>query len=289
MRIITLLTDFGVQDAYVGVLKGVILGINPEVTIVDLTHHVAPQDIAQGAFLLGAAAPYFPPDTIHVAVVDPGVGSSRRALAVQGPGGTFVAPDNGLLTHALGLSAGGLLEANDHAEGTAVHHGTPAIPPLREAPLPAGWQAVSLENPAFWRHPVSRTFHGRDIFGPVAAQLSLGVPLEQLGPPVPAVLAVDVPRPCRTADGALVGRVITVDHFGNLVTNLTAKILPGGRTLTFEVGGCRITGLSPTYAEGVDLLAVVGSTGHVEIAVRNGSARSRLGVGVGARVIVRAV
>ncbi|MBI4497834.1 MAG: SAM-dependent chlorinase/fluorinase [Chloroflexi bacterium] len=284
---LTLLTDFGTQDTYVGIMKGVILGINPGATLVDLTHQVAPQDIPQGAFLLGYAAPYFPAEAIHLAVVDPGVGSARRALAVQGPSGTFVAPDNGLLTYALDLAPVGDAPGGNGAEGSETHTPSPGSLPVREVPLPAGWRAVALENPEFWRHPVSRTFHGRDIFAPVAAHLSLGVPLEQFGPPVTSLLALEVPRPCRTADGALVGRVIAVDHFGNLLTNLTPELLPAAGAPTFEVAGRRIAGLSQTYADGGELVAVVGSTGRVEIAVRNGSARSRLGVGVGARVTVR--
>ncbi|MCX6023039.1 MAG: SAM-dependent chlorinase/fluorinase [Chloroflexi bacterium] len=282
MTTITLLSDFGLQDGYVGVMKGVILGIAPGATLVDLSHLIPPQDVAQGAFALGAAAPFFAPDTVHLAVVDPGVGTNRRAVAVTGPGGTFVAPDNGLLTHALNLRPATSVAAERTGETESR-----AAPSLLRAGLPPGWRAVHLTNPAFWRPEISRTFQGRDLFAPVAAHLASGVPLEDMGQPTDFLLALELAQPSAQAEGGLVGRVIAVDHFGNLITNLRAEHLSGLTPPCFDIAGRRIGGLSASYAEGAELLAILGSAGFVEIAIRNGSARARLGVGVGDRVIVR--
>jgi S-adenosylmethionine hydrolase len=281
-KTITLLTDFGLQDGYVGVMKGVILGIAPGAVLVDLSHLVPPQDVAQGAFVLGSSVPYFSPDTIHLAVVDPGVGTARRAVAVQGPSGVFVAPDNGLLTHAAGLLTDAAVAAQEsHGAGPRPSEG------LTPMPLRRGWRAVHLTAPAYWRPDVSQTFQGRDVFAPVAAHLARGVPLDDLGEPTDYLLALDVARPCALAGGGIGGRVIAVDHFGNLITNLRAEHLAGLDAPSFEIAGRRISGLSPSYAGGSELLAIIGSAGFVEIAVRNGSARARLGVGVGDRVTVR--
>lgn len=283
MTTITLLSDFGMQDGYVGVMKGVVLGIAPGATLVDLSHLVPPQDVAQGAFVLGSAVPYFPRGTVHLAVIDPGVGTARRAVAVAGPSGWFVAPDNGLLTHAVGLlDDDGLALKEGDGVAASPHPGG-----LTGVSLPAGWRAVHLTNPAFWRPEVSRTFQGRDVFAPVAAHLANGVPLEALGEPTDHLLALDVVRACRLASGGIAGRVIAVDHFGNLITNIRAGHLQGMGAVYFDVAGRRITGLSESYANGGELLAIIGSAGFVEIAVRNGSARARLGVGVGDRVTVR--
>jgi hypothetical protein len=254
--IITLLTDFGLDDAYVGVVKGVILGINAAAHLVDLTHAVPPQDILRGALLLETAYRVFPAGTVHLAVVDPGVGGARRPLALLADGHYFVGPDNGLL---------GFLDG---------------IP---------GAAAVALTNPAYHRTAVSRTFHARDIFGPVAAHCSLGVPLHRFGPPVRRLARHGWPRP-RRAGGRVVGQVLLVDRFGNLLTNLTAKDLPAGRrACVLEIGRERIEGLSGTYGDRPPgaLGAVVDSSGRVEIFVREGRARDRLGIGPGAQVSVR--
>ena len=170
LSIVTFLTDYGSTDGYVGAMKGAVLGVNPEANIVDVTHDVPAQDVAHAAFVLGSVWPFFPPDTIHVAVVDPGVGTSRRALVVVTPHGTFVVPDNGLLTYRAEVASG--IDA-----GSAAGFMEPYV-----TPLPSGWSAWELTEPDYWRGEVSDTFHGRDVFGPVAAHLSLGVEPERLGP-----------------------------------------------------------------------------------------------------------
>jgi S-adenosylmethionine hydrolase len=268
---ITLTTDFGLEDPYVAAMKGVILTISPEATIVDISHAVRAQAIEQGAFLLASAWPYFPRGSIHVGVVDPGVGTERRALAVRTPAATFVGPDNGLLSPAL----------PDEVREAAWGHDQPV--PVR---LPEGYRAVSVTNEAYFRQPVSSTFHGRDIFVPVAAHISLGVPLEELGPPVEEVLALAPLRARRRPDGSLRGRVIHIDVFGNLVTDIRCEDLPAERP-TVEVTGRRIVGLSLTYQEGSEIVAVVGSSGHLEIAAPTASAAELLKATLGTPVLVQ--
>lgn len=275
--IITLTTDFGTEDPYVGVMKGVVLGINPQAQLVDLTHSVRPQQVLQGSFLLGTSFSYFPPGTIHLAVVDPGVGSSRRALAVQAGGSYFVAPDNGLLSHVLSE-----LGVRNRSRANA-----PA--PTR---LKRGLRAVSLTEPRFWLHPVSSTFHGRDIFAPVAAHLSRGVRLEDLGEEVSSILLYPTSGPRRQPDSVLLGRVLHIDHFGNLITDVRGEDLPAGR-VAVVVKGRTIHGISASYASGEEvegpfLIALVGSSGYLEVSARNTSAAEVLGAGVGAPVQIRA-
>ena len=262
--VITLTTDFGTADTFVGEMKGVILSVNPDAAIVDLTHEVPSHDIVAGAYLLGAAYRQFPPGTIHVAVVDPGVGTARRPLAVSGPNAAFVCPDNGLLSYVLEREGGS----------------PPDRPPLEvgEAGLPPGWVAYHLKNDRYWRRPVSATFHGRDIFASVAAYLSVGEPAAKMGPAAVRVQAFRVPRPL-AANGRIDGAVVHVDRFGNLVTNIGAALLPSSGAFVVEVGGRRTTGLVDSYQSEGALLAIVGSQGTLEIAARNGSAAAELGVG----------
>ena len=252
--IITLTTDFGLQDAFVGTMKGVILGIAPDARLVDLTHDVPPFDVRAGAYALYAAYRYFPAETIHLAVVDPGVGSARRAVAVRTSWGTFVAPDNGLLSLVLS----------------------------RESVR----QAVALENPAYRLPHVSHTFHGRDVFAPAAAHIARGVPLAEFGPTASDLVTFPASRPTRQ-DDALVGHVIYVDRFGNLVTDVTETDLPGS-VVAVEAGGQRMAGLSAAYADVSpgQLLALIGSAGHLEIGVRGGHAACVLGLVVGDQVII---
>jgi len=259
--IVTFLSDFGLDDWFVGVVHGVLHEVCPEARIVDLTHAVAPGDVERAAFILEASAPDFPPGTIHLAVVDPGVGTSRRALAVKARGQLFVGPDNGLLDWAL-------------AEPTAAVH--------------------ALADERFFRHPVSRTFHGRDVFAPVAAHLARGVPVESLGPPVRDPHRLER-EPCRLDGGRLHGRVMFVDRFGNALTNLLAETVaasfPGvheGR-LVVEAAGRRIGGIACSYGDAPvgTLVAIIGSSGRLEIAEVGGHAASRFGLGAGDRVAVR--
>ena len=258
MPIITLTTDFGLADGYVGTMQGVILSIAPGAVLVDLSHQVPPQDVRAGAFVLYQAVPFFPPDTIHMVVVDPGVGSQRRALAVRTSQGTFVAPDNGVLSYVL---------ASEDV-----------------------YEAVSLTNPAYQLPRVSTTFHGRDVFSPAAAHLANGVPLEELGPRAINLTRLPLPRPESTPSGDLIAHVMHVDRFGNLILDATASDVDD--RVIFELGGRRVEGLSRTFADVArgELVAYVGSSqDHVEIAVRDGDAAREVGIGVGDEVLIRRV
>jgi len=257
--IITLLTDFGVQDAYVACLKGVILGLNPAAALIDLTHAVPPQDRRRGALILAGAAPYFPPGTIHLAVVDPGVGSGRRGLAAHCRGQFWVGPDNGLF-----------------------HLAWSQDPDL---------EIVSLENPRFFRPQVAATFHGRDIFAPVAAHLSLGVRLGQFGPAITDPVSLGFPEPT-FGPAAIHGEVIYVDRFGNLVSNVRAAALNSwakGQGLHFQVGRIQISGLARTYNDVApgEFLALAGSHGYLEIACNLGNAAGRGRARVGDSLTIR--
>lgn len=249
MTIITLTTDFGLYDGYVGIMKGVILGITTAVQLVDISHEITPQDIRQGSFVLRNAVPYFPAGTVHLAVVDPGVGSRRRPLLVTTPRASFVGPDNGLFTFAL------------------------------EQPAAQAW---ALDRPQYWLPVISRTFHGRDIFAPVAAHLARGVPPEELGSPVSDAVRLQPLLPQQQGNHHIVGHVIHVDRFGNLITNVPAAWLADG-DWACEIAGRRISHISETYsaAHPGELLALIGSSGLLEVALRNGSAARLLGMGVG--------
>jgi len=236
VAIISLLTDFGLADTYVGQVKGAMLTIAPAATLVDVTHAVAPQDVVGGAFLLWSAVEAFPPTSIHVAVVDPGVGSARRAIAIRSSRGDhFVGPDNGLLM--------------------------PAVERLGGTEL-----AVELTEPHYWRPNPSSTFHGRDIFGPVAAHLANGVSLDQLGHRITDVAWLELPAP-----NGLEGEVIHVDAYGNLITNISARDLPE----RFQVRLRERVMASGTHYAAVsrgELIALVGSAGLLEISAREASA-----------------
>ena len=256
--IITLTTDFGTRDPFVGAMKGVILRIAPQARLVDLTHEVAPHDVWEAALALEAAVGFFPPGTVHLAVVDPGVGSARRPLAVSARGQHFVGPDNGLFS---------FLFAEE------------------------GWSAVCLEAAAYRLPRVSPTFHGRDIFAPAAAHLALGTPLRAFGSPVADPVLIRWPSARREA-GALVGEVLHADRFGNLVASLRAADLEGlgpGESLVVEVEGKEVGGIVGCFADlpprGAG--ALVGSSDRLEIAVREGSALEKTGARRGSRVSVR--
>lgn len=258
MSIITLTTDFGLGSPYVAAMKGVILSINPEVVIVDLTHDVRPQDIRHGAVVLDDVAELYPPGTIHVAVVDPGVGTQRAIVYAEIAGQRYVAPDNGLLS----LLAG------------------------RTAPS----RLLRVENDHYWRHPVSFTFHGRDIMAPVAAHLSLGIDPQTLGPTHERLVDFSWPgvqiRPDR-----IVGAVLEIDSFGNLITNISDEMLVGRPTDNRAWVICNIYetwGIYNTYAlqpQGT-LVAVVGSSGRLELSVVGDNAAARLGIQIGEPVTV---
>lgn len=265
--IITLTTDFGLDDAYVAAMKGVILDINPDATIVDICHSIEPQNIRQGAFVLSTVHGYFPQDTVHLVVVDPGVGGPRRAIILETDSALFVAPDNGVLSY--------IIQA---ASTKQISRPTPMK-------LPRGLQAFEINNSAYWRHPVSSTFHGRDILAPVAARVALGTPLNELGRPVASVNVFPLPRPGTDAGGNLTGHILHIDHFGNLITDITDEDLPASG-YSIQVAGRRIGSLSRSYEQSQGLLAIIGSSGRLEIALNGGNAARLLGSRVGDKLQV---
>lgn len=267
--IITLTTDLGLTDAYVAAMKGVILSINPEVELIDICHTIKPQNISQAAFVLGMAHQFFPDKTIHVVVVDPGVGTERRAIILRTPSADFVAPDNGVLSYVLQQSSTKPVEGKVN----------------QQVELGPGMEAITITKPQFWRSPVSPTFHGRDIFAPVAARLSLGFPPIDFGEAITSVVMLPLPHPYQAPDGSLVGHILHIDSFGNLITNIKSDDLPPTkRAITIEVGNQLISGLSRTYAEGRGLLALIGSSGYLEVSLKGGSACAFLNAEVGNEV-----
>jgi len=274
--IVTLTTDFGASDPYVAAMKGVMLSINPHLTIVDVSHDVRPQQVRQAAFITQCAWPFFPPRAVHVAVVDPGVGTERLALVLETPRGLFVGPDNGVLSAAL---------SEDVREGVA---GGERIA------LPPGYRAYAISNRALMHEPVSATFHGRDVFAPAAAHLARGHPFPQVGPLVDDPVRPLLPRARPEPGPAVRGRVMWVDRFGNLITNVDAAALTAlgeqdGAALVVDVGGRPPAPVVSHYgavAAG-EVAAVVGSSGHLELFANQGSAAEILGAGTGSPVRVR--
>lgn len=254
--IITLMTDFGDGSPYVAQMKGVILSINPDVHLVDISHSVRPQDVRQGALILADVTPHFPHNTIHVAVVDPGVGSSRELLCAK-CGSLYLAPDNGLLTVTAQSKPPELI--------------------------------VAIEEREFWRSEISRTFHGRDILAPVAAHLSLGLSPQRLGPRRERLMHLAIPTPVQE-ENHVSGMVVLIDAFGNLITNIMASHLPSPlpRSLRIHCQQHRISSLTGTYAEAArdTVIALIGSSSRLEIAVVNGDAATQLQVGLNAPVLV---
>jgi len=244
MAIITLLTDFGLRDHFVGAMKGVILSINADPVIVDITHLIPPQDIFSGAFTLGQACFYYPLGTIHVAIVDPGVGSGRKALVATAGGHYFIAPDNGILTYLMGQE---------------------------------DFAAYQITADHYFRKPVSATFHGRDIFAPIAAWLSRGIPIQQLGTVEKNPVRLDNPELKRVRDNLFQGAILSVDQFGNLITNLKPADVPRSAKIILS-GKREIKSFYFAYAEGApgEAFVIEGSTGYLEIAVKNGSAAALL-------------
>jgi S-adenosylmethionine hydrolase len=279
--LVTQLTDFGLSDTYAGVMKGVILARAQGVDIVDLSHEVAPQAAHEAAFLLETAWRFFPPGTVHLAVVDAGVGTDRKRLALSAGGHIFVGPDNGVLSGALRADWRGMRTAS---EGYLA----------RPGPMPPDVTARYIENDALFLQPVSATFEGRDVFAPVVAHLARGGDFADLGPPAsqmlyfPAFQAPSVPQ-----QGGVIGKppdrvhidglILHVDRFGNLITDIVAADLPSHPT--FTVAGRRL-GLARTYGEADGPVAIAGSSGHIEIAAPNGNAALTLGTGRGDRVLV---
>jgi S-adenosylmethionine hydrolase len=254
MSVITLLTDFGTDDEYVGLMKGAILSINPGATIVDLSHRIDRHDIVQAAFAIRSGYPYFPQGTVHLIVVDPGVGTDRRLLALKSDGHFFIAPDNGVLT---------LLYRDKNVSSLNL-----------------------IANPNYFKASASSTFHGRDIIAPVGAHIANGLDVNELGPETDLqnIMHLDGLRAHGTKNSELRGKIITIDHFGNLITNIHSnqltQCLPAAAhdKLRIKMGSNVIEGLSETYANvpSDSPVAVIGSRGYLEIAINQGHAARRL-------------
>ncbi|MDE3179552.1 MAG: SAM-dependent chlorinase/fluorinase [Acidobacteriota bacterium] len=259
--LVTLTTDFGLSDHFVGTMKGVMLRINPLVHFADITHQVAPQDIFDGALALSLAYPYFPKDAIHLVIVDPGVGSSRRPLIVRARGGLFVAPDNGVLSFVY------------EREGNA--------------------EAWHVTQDRFFLKPVSNTFHGRDVFAPVAAWLSKGIEPAEFGEPVSDYVRFAIPKPKVLKDGSLLAEVIKVDQFGNLFTNVSVMeapelFAPKPPSFRLVINQQEITSLHSSYSMGKpgEFFAIAGSSGFLEVGQNRASAAKGLVAGKGTQVVI---
>ena len=255
--IITLTTDFGLTDIYVGEMKGVIFQINPQVQIVDITHSIPPQNLFSAAFQINNVYQYFPAGSIHIIVVDPGVGSQRRSIVCQTEKATFVCPDNGICTK--------IFEQEELI------------------------RAIEITNLNFCLPQVSRTFHGRDVFAPVAAYISCGISLTDLGPEISNITMLSIPQPKITEDG-IIGEVIWIDHFGNAITNVSMESFKStffNAKFAIQIAGMEIDRLSSFYNESDvgSTLALVNSSGNIEIAVNQGSASSILNIKVGEKIL----
>ncbi|MBI4221115.1 MAG: SAM-dependent chlorinase/fluorinase [Planctomycetes bacterium] len=286
-RVITLLTDFGNQDAYVGIMKGVIAGINPFANIVDICHSISPQDIFSGAYLLYTSYKYFPRKTIHVAVVDPGVGSRRNIICVEAKNYFFLAPDNGILSFII----------------------------QDEKPK----SIFRITNNKYFLSSLSNTFHGRDVFAPVAAYLSLGVRPQKMGIKINQLKQLDMPKPVHKKTGQVEGQIIYIDRFGNLITNIKKeylvkwvggqksevgsqkpdtckkaskeKILSQRDTMETTIGMKKIVGLSKTYTDAKpgEPLVLFGSAGFLEVSINQGNAQKYFKVDKGSKIIIENV
>ncbi len=256
--VVSLTTDFGLSDFDAGVLSGVILSIAPEARIAELTHQITPFNILEGAVILGRCTPFFPDGSIHVAVVDPGVGTERRGLAARLGRQFFVGPDNGLCT---------LLARQAAAENQPCEY-------------------FSLDRPQYWLPDITHVFHGRDIFAPVAAHLAAGIPIEEIGSRMENPVMLDFPGPTPTETGWR-GTILHIDHFGNLTSNLNAMHLDCA-IQEVHICGKTITGVHATYGSAPPgtVIALIDDSGCLEIAVSQGSAENLLGAGVGAEVEV---
>ena len=258
MPVISLMTDFGIKDGNVGVMRGVIWGICPSAQITDLSHMIQPQNIREAAYIFARSVPYFPKGSIHVVVVDPGVGTARRPMAAQIGDWFYVGPDNGTIT--------GLLERAERESWATTF--------------------VELNERKYWLGTISHVFHGRDIFSPVAAHLANGVPLTDLGMPFDEPVRLELPKPEKTQTGWR-GEVIHIDHFGSASTNIRVddlgEAMKDKEKITIRLNGNEILGMVNTFGDRPvgELIALLGSTGNLGIAVVNGSAVQRLGTKVG--------
>jgi S-adenosylmethionine hydrolase len=273
--IITLTTDFGLSDAYVACVKGIILRINPDATIIDISHSIEPQNVLQGAFILHTAHKYFPQSTIHIAVVDPGVGSGRKAIIFKTPSAFFLAPDNGLLSYVV-----------DELYPLPAAKPSAKLGILQEENVGDKVEVFAITNSLYWRQPVSATFHGRDIFAPVAAHLSRGIPPSQLGERIDRIHVFPLSWPYKDSRGNLTGQVVHIDGFGNLITNIREKDLIGMK-IVVEINKQLIHGSSRFYQETEGLSVITGSFGYLEISFSGSNAAVFLKAKIGDKVKVK--
>lgn len=255
--VVALISDFGTRDQYVAAMKGVVSKALPDVQLIDITHEITPGDITEAGWILATVWRDLPDGTVVIAVVDPGVGSERRGIAIQAHGRRAVGPDNGTLE----------LVARGSPDG----------------------EAVELTVRALWRHPVSPVFHGRDVFAPIAARLAAGAQMREVGDTIDSIVPYPIRPPQRRPDGAVAGHVVHVDRFGNVVTDIGKELVPRG-AITVGVGSVVVPRLVTYYAEAEkdELVAVINSSGHLEVAMRGSRAVDRLNVKRGAVVEVRA-
>ena len=254
--LITLTTDFGTRDPYVAAMKGAIYSIERKLCVVDLTHEIPPQSVLEGALFLAGAVAHFPKGTIHVAVVDPGVGTERLPIALRAAGQIVVCPDNGLVSLF-----------------------------LRENPLQ---EARIITDPKFMAATISATFHGRDIFAPAAAHLAAGAPFTELGEELDTIVTLDIPGPHGDTSRGIQGKIVHVDRFGNCITNIHTSALEGASPGNIRVGRHRLHGIRRTYGDVASgkPLALFGSAGYLEIAVNGGNANAALSIGKGDDVFI---
>jgi S-adenosylmethionine hydrolase len=257
-RVVTFTTDFGLSDAFVGILHGVVLNIQPDTRVVDICHSITSYDILDGAWTIAPAYRFFPPRTVHVVIVDPGVGGTRRPIVVETEDYIFVAPDNGVLS---------LIEARESK--FVVRH-------------------ITAER--YFLQPVSQTFHGRDIFAPVAGWLSKGVAPSEFGPEISDYVRAPLPQVERVGENSLRGVVVKVDKFGNLLTNISESDVSGisakGSPVSILISGQTLAHIRHSYAEGGEdeAFAIIGSAGYLELAAKQGSAAEKLAASVGSPV-----
>ncbi len=266
---ITLTTDFGLRDGYVAAMKGVISSINPEARIVDICHTIQPQNIREAAFVFSTAYNYFPPYSIHLVIVDPGVGTDRRRVILKTSSAYFVGPDNGVFSYVIDAFS------------------PQSVPDSALVKPGAAMQVYAITKSRYWLEPVSKTFHGRDIFAPVAAQLSLGLNPSDLGDMVGEAVSFPIPHP-EWQGNVIKGNILHIDNFGNLITNIRESDLSNiGRSVTVAVSDFKIAGLVHAYAEREGPIALFGSTGYLEISLPNANMATFLKARVGDEVVVK--
>ena len=256
--IITLTTDFGTKDSYVASMKGVILNINPDAKIIDLSHEISPQDIIEANFFVASACPYFPEGTIHVIVIDPGVGTPRLPLAIKVGSHYFIAPDNGVLTL--------LMEE-------------------------IGYDQIRvIENSKIMFENISKTFHGRDIFAPAAAHLSNGFSFADIGKKIDELMKIDIPKPVLSGD-SIVGKIIHIDKFGNLITNIKSNMLSYSKKSEIKIKKLQLNGINNIYDDvrSGKALSLIGSSGYLEISINQGNAKDILCAKIGEKVVVKTI